>query len=305
MSPMNPATPPQITRNPLADIALGRQKVLFSGTAPTSSTWSHYEEIRASKRGVGRPSKYAESSQITASTSTSVYNYTSPSPLQPSFTLPSPVTPSVLQYSHQSLSDPRVQLPLRNECLPIHTSTLSDPHEYQPRIEKKPGMSMKEKMDKVMELLFDELGFETLGDFLSTLFLAIQRHKLKLHDKQHVNKLKAFLQGRSDFKAVNLVQSIVNHHYSSPSYKSKYYDKCQLAFLNASLPEIHYTYSTITSWAVQVVGEEVYAELGRLTLDNTQSPFQIRLAASANNRSKAKGVVTISRKDILSFNVAD
>ncbi|KAL0573741.1 hypothetical protein V5O48_008217 [Marasmius crinis-equi] len=305
MSPTNPATPPQNTRNPLADITLSGQTAPSSWTAPSSSTRSRYEEIRASKRGVGRPSKYAELPHITTATPSRIPSYNSPPLLQPSFTLPSPVTPSVLQYSYQSISNSQAQLPLMNEAPAMHTSTLPGPRGYQPRIEKKPVMSMKERMGRVMELLFDDLGFETLGDFLSALFPAIPRGESNLHDRRHVNKLKAFLQGRSTFRAVNLVESIVSHRYSLPSYKSEHYHERGLAFSNTLPSEIHHANSAITSWATQIVGEQVYAEIGRLTLDDGESPFRIRLAAAAKERSKAKGVMTISRGDILSFNVAD
>jgi hypothetical protein len=102
-----------------------------------------------------------------------------------------------------------------------------------------------------------------------------------------------------------------SHRYSQPSHKSTRQEERDLTFHPSIAPaSIRYARPSISSWAAQLVGKRVERSVKDLTHDpkNPDSfsrSIPVRLAAAANERTRAKGVRVVTREDLMSFRFSD
>ncbi|THU93734.1 hypothetical protein K435DRAFT_669640, partial [Dendrothele bispora CBS 962.96] len=123
-----------------------------------------------------------------------------------------------------------------------------------------------------------------------------------------------FLQGQTQVKPVHLVELMFNHRYSFPLHKcaDKEFHR-QTAYSTSIVPaSIKYARCSISSWATQMIGKHVHREMENaiypsITPDNSDSTpiIPARLVASANERTKAKGVQVVTKDLLLSFRIND
>ncbi|KAL0563870.1 hypothetical protein V5O48_018192, partial [Marasmius crinis-equi] len=267
---------------------------------------SRYDSLRANRFTRGRPifTQHAQNPR-TSSTPPSIhvgYGFTAPNLLQPSFTLPSPISP--FTFHDPSLPDGSLDAPVSEPEFPLNKPT-SKTKEYRPRGSKKPEMSDREKMQRTMEFIFDELGYSSLGSFLLQLIPPIPRNNSGDFGKRHKRKLKSFLQGKSKDKPLHLLTTMYNHRYSSPVYNSKFRHEKLSAFSPTPPENLRYANPAISCWATRTIGDQLYKEIGRLTVNDGSAPYHAQIVASTNERGQQKGVRTITREDIMTFRVAD
>ncbi|KAK1228297.1 hypothetical protein PQX77_008661 [Marasmius sp. AFHP31] len=240
-------------------------------------------------------------SPITPSNSTSFHPSNTPD-LSSSFS--SSPLPGVFHSnrSTQPFSDPFCSPPNPDPPTPVEQITFAS----KPRTHK-PPRSEHEKLRLAIYYIVDELGFDSMGTFLLAYFQQIPKLKSRSFGKRHKRSVRAFLQNG---KAVQLLEMMYTHRYSNPSYKSSSHIERQLAFSPTTPPSgLNYARSAISSWSVQLVGARAHWEVGKLTVDEENKPIEdanisVRMAASANDRTRAKGVRVVTREDLLSFNVA-
>ncbi|KAJ8087622.1 hypothetical protein PM082_006455 [Marasmius tenuissimus] len=291
MDRFSPHTPSQNQRNSMS--AVDMNQISPPSDCSTSRTTSRHEERLQSRKSKGRPisARYQTSGpeSLPLPYTPPVPSFYPPAvPLQPSFSLPSPITPTTTHNPHS-------------------VSNSSDPKEYRPRF-KKPALTEKQKVARILDVAFDELNYGTLGDLLYALVPPIPVSSSHHFGKRHKNRLKAFLQGRCIVKPVTICENMADHRYGSPTYKSTHVHERNLSFSNSPPLELRYARPAITSWATRRVGDRVHKEIGLLTVSDkstSDTSVKARLAASAKERSKEKGVVTISRDDMLKFRVQD
>ncbi|KAE9394541.1 hypothetical protein BT96DRAFT_886521 [Gymnopus androsaceus JB14] len=112
-------------------------------------------------------------------------------------------------------------------------------------------------------------------------------------------------------KPVEIVEQMYCHRYSYPSYRSSQFHERDLAFSLDTVPaSIHYAWCSISSWATQLVGNRARRSLGQLIHDPKDlapdtAHISARLVASTNERTRAKGVKTVTKEDMMSFRIAD
>ncbi|KAE9403800.1 hypothetical protein BT96DRAFT_777099, partial [Gymnopus androsaceus JB14] len=146
-----------------------------------------------------------------------------------------------------------------------------------------------ERLDRAMDVILNELGYSSVADFFLSYIQQIPCGSSQSFSNQHRNSVWAFLQGRTKVKLVEIVEQMYCHQYSYPSYKSSQFHEQDLAFSLGSIPaSIHYARCLISSWATQLVGNCAQ-----------------RLVASANERMRAKGMKTVTKEDMMLFQIAD
>ncbi|THU75824.1 hypothetical protein K435DRAFT_706323, partial [Dendrothele bispora CBS 962.96] len=114
-------------------------------------------------------------------------------------------------------------------------------------------------------------------------------------------------------KPVEIVDAMFNHRYSFPS--SRCQDKeaeINMAYSPSIPPHaIKYCHCSLSTWAAQVIGNRVYREIKNLVFyspdpdDSDCPPIPAQLLASANDRTRAKGALVLTKDDLLSFRIAD
>ncbi|KAF9049431.1 hypothetical protein BDP27DRAFT_1243108 [Rhodocollybia butyracea] len=109
---------------------------------------------------------------------------------------------------------------------------------------------------------------------------------------------------------LNIVQKLYAHRYSSPLYKStQKEDQASLSFHPSVNPrDITYARPSLSTWATQLVGNQVEKSIQKLVHDpkvpdKYSAQVPVHLAATANERTKAKGVRTVTKEDLLSVHV--
>ncbi|THU82314.1 hypothetical protein K435DRAFT_691776, partial [Dendrothele bispora CBS 962.96] len=169
-----------------------------------------------------------------------------------------------------------------------------------------------QKLNSAITYLFDELHYASVAEFFYDFVEPIPPGSSQAFGERHRASLQAFLQGRMKVKSVELVVRMFNHRYSFPSTRCKDYveersKSYSLSIL--SLSTIKYARCSLSSWATQIVGNRVYRDMKDLIhpKPNDNKPIFInpRLVTSANMRTKAKGVKTVTKDDLLSFKISD
>ncbi|KAE9383526.1 hypothetical protein BT96DRAFT_1032452 [Gymnopus androsaceus JB14] len=158
-------------------------------------------------------------------------------------------------------------------------------------------MSDSERLEKAIEFIVDELNYPSVAEFFTTYIQQIPRDTSASFGDRHCRTLKAFLQGRTKVKPVEIVKKIYGHRYSYPSYKSSQKEVQSLLCFHPSMPpkDINYACPSVSTWATQLVGKHVEKSMQDLTHDppvpdSLSAQVPVHLAAAANDRSKAKGI---------------
>ncbi|KAK0434389.1 uncharacterized protein EV420DRAFT_1282587, partial [Desarmillaria tabescens] len=162
----------------------------------------------------------------------------------------------------------------------------------QPRIHSEKH-SPNEKMEEVLEAinrLYDSFGHfacEFLKDFP-------RRSDKDNHSNLHRCMAPCFLSGQTSQKPIHVVTLMYNHRYSNPSFRSQYRSERDLSYSGTHDPfNIRHCRPALSCWATQLVRNHLHNAVGRLTQNNPLDPdFHVRLAASANKRSKKSHLIT-------------
>ncbi|THU99509.1 hypothetical protein K435DRAFT_939012 [Dendrothele bispora CBS 962.96] len=163
-----------------------------------------------------------------------------------------------------------------------------------------------------MEYLVQELKYTSVAEFFYDYLEPIPRRSSNNFDTSHRNSVSSFLQGRMQVKPVDLVQRIFDHRYSFPSSRCKNKDEERKKSYSDSLDprNISYARCSLSTWATQAIGSRVYRDIQKLIhpspiLDDDTPHISSRLVSSANLRTRAKGVKTVTKSDLLSFKLSD
>lgn len=304
-------------------------------------------EAQVPSRQRGRTSRYAaplpipQIPQTPSNTTDYVFKtpQNPPTPLLPSAALPSPLTPSFLTASgiplSESFSDtqflstraietssdplPEISYP---RFQPMESSRPKSPvhnwmHHINPNFQhslpslRPPRMSESQRLERAIEVIVDELHYSSVAHFFAAYVQQIPRGSSATFSNSHRNTLKAFLQGQTQVKPVDIVDMLYCHRYSNPSYRSNQRDERDLAFDPYTSPSsINYAKSSISAWATQLVGKQVSKSMKDLTHDPPKpdefsAQVPVRLVAAANDRTKGKGVRMVTKEDLMSFRLAD
>lgn len=108
-----------------------------------------------------------------------------------------------------------------------------------------------------------------------------------------------------DGRVAELVEMIYECPYSFPSWNSAHLAERNLCFDgDANAREIHYARPALSVWATQLVGKQLYKEIGSLTVAEPGSPgdsFRVHIPATANARMREKGRVVVSPAEMMRF----
>ncbi|THV01138.1 hypothetical protein K435DRAFT_655980 [Dendrothele bispora CBS 962.96] len=162
--------------------------------------------------------------------------------------------------------------------------------------------------------LLDELNYNSVAEFFFSYLQPIPRGSGNtVVSPRHRSSLKLFLQGQANIKPVNIVERMFDHRYSypSPNCVDKAAQRDSAYSPSLSPNTIRYSRCSLSSWAVQKVGDRVYRDVEKLIYKNHHSSdsdvpsIQACLLASANDRTKAKGARTVTKEDLLGFKLMD
>ncbi|KAF5336808.1 hypothetical protein D9758_015849 [Tetrapyrgos nigripes] len=185
---------------------------------------------------------------------------------------------------------------------------------------RKPKISNDARFQAAMEYLLDELKYESVVDFFYEYLEPLPPGSIDPFIARRKLKLQAFLGGRTRVKPIDLIQRMYYHRYSFPSRRCVDKEKERKAAFSPSEPPatIKYARCSISAWATQLVGEHVHREMekaihpakpldpdqdsGSDSNSNMDNPPFIppRLVASANERTKAKGVQLVTKELLMS-----
>lgn len=155
---------------------------------------------------------------------------------------------------------------------------------------RNPKRSRWQKVDAVLT----SYGFDSLGDFLETVFYVHKGDDDDPRTPKHVAAVTSFLQGSSSIKMAHILQLIYAHPQSRP--KIKYPDQVDAAFSSdKSLEEIRFARPCLNAWAVRTVGNELYRRIGRLVAKDKNPASQTHIRATTNGRKE--GVRTMTWED--------
>src|SRR5258705_4102651 len=92
----------------------------------------------------------------------------------------------------------------------------------------------------------------------------------------------------------HIISFIYYHRQSQPKPKSLHADDTFLSFSTTTSPAaIHHARPSLSTWAAQLVDNEVYREVGKLTKNDPDDPDDCtQLRASTNGRGKNVRVAT-------------
>ncbi|KAJ7796096.1 hypothetical protein B0H14DRAFT_2390994 [Mycena olivaceomarginata] len=176
------------------------------------------------------------------------------------------------------------------------------PH-TQPRLrqqKKSAEQKLEAKFEALETLLKDQFPFDTLGEFLQTLFYNPVRSEPDPRGRTHCLVISQFLRGRSDIKMSDILPLMYHHKSSFPTSKTEHVAEQKLMFstTDPTLNEIHHARPFISTWAVNLVAAEARRQVGRATRDDLDDPEDhTRLRARTNGRS---GAHVVSWKELLS-----
>ncbi|KAJ7923991.1 hypothetical protein B0H13DRAFT_2399024 [Mycena leptocephala] len=156
----------------------------------------------------------------------------------------------------------------------------------QPRL-RVPKRTKWEKVDDVLTTF----GFESVGEFLATLFHNHRRGEPDPRTPTHRIAVTRFLNGVSAFKMADIIELIYDHPQSRP--KQKYPDQVEAAFSHTRpLDEIRYARPCLNSWATRIVGNEVYRRVGLLAKKTDDPESRTHVRATTNERTENANVAT-------------
>ncbi|KAF9011472.1 hypothetical protein BDZ89DRAFT_964051 [Hymenopellis radicata] len=147
--------------------------------------------------------------------------------------------------------------------------------------------------------------FESFGDFME-----VFSHNCPRDDpndprsEKHILTLSAWLDGRTRFRPVHLVEAIYRNRYSIPHAGSVSLDERQYIF-DAERDEtlIRSSRVALSIWATKLVGAQCRREVHRLGKEDSANPdFRVQLQASTNARMKGKKKL-VSQADVWDFSM--
>lgn len=217
------------------------------------------------------------------------------------------IIPEIPVIPHISTSEtPSSTLPFRSRAYSLTASSPSPSHPDHllgspfphslPRRHAEPRTS-SERMQNLIDSCMD--NYESLGHG----FMALFESDLQSLTPRHRAMIQKFLQGKTTYKPLDIVQAMYDHRYSYPSYRSEYKSQRDAHFSpTADLSACGYARPAISSWACRLVGEHVHREIDSLTREDPEdTTYRARLAASANKRAQKPRIVTW--KDLESFSI--
>jgi hypothetical protein len=155
-----------------------------------------------------------------------------------------------------------------------------------------------------MEDVLTNYGFDTLGEFLETLFYNHPRGEEDPRKHTHVGVVTSFLNGSSTVKMANIIRLIYHHPQSRP--KAKYPDQVDAAFApRKPLEEIRFARPSLNAWATRIVGDEIYCRVGRLARKNDDPDSRTHIRATTNGRKPNAKVATWKDMDFTMQGLAD
>ncbi|KAJ7815739.1 hypothetical protein B0H14DRAFT_3111793 [Mycena olivaceomarginata] len=233
----------------------------------------------------------------------------------PSEAIPPVFNPRINRKWNQSLDVPVIPAPPPNADAyrPMHPPLLPPapvlappppdfPH-TQPRLrqqKKSAEQKLEAKFEALETLLKDQFPFDTLGEFLQTLFYNPVRSEPDPRGRTHCLVISQFLRGRSDIKMSDILPLMYHHKSSFPTSKTEHVAEQKLMFsmTDPTLNEIHHVRPFISTWAVNLVAAEARRQVGRATRNDLDDPEDhTRLRARTNGRS---GAHVVSWKELLS-----
>ena len=210
------------------------------------------------------------------------------------------ISPTVLQliWDHAGTGITLSQSP--SPTTPGSGLSLLEPfsHEQQPILKHS---TQFEHIDLVLQCCQDH--FDNLAEFLDALFTNIECGSAHTRIQRHWHMVRLFLQGKATIKPVTIVEKIYNHWYSFPAPKSTKLHERNLAFDPCTIPNtIDYAWPSMSCWALRLVGNCAYKEIGNLAQTDSQTDIPVRLAASTKSNTPCTQVVTW--EDISTFTIA-
>ncbi|KAE9386841.1 hypothetical protein BT96DRAFT_960505 [Gymnopus androsaceus JB14] len=231
-------------------------------------------------------------------------------PLLPSAALPSPITPLFTNDSSFRIATAsETRIPFGGSLVDISLASLCSDHSFPClRQPKHVAMLQFQCIERAMEVLLDELHFSSVAEFFLLYIQQIPHKDTESFGDQHCRTLKVFLQGHTKVKPIEIVEKLYHHRYSYPSYKSIHKQEQSSLCFHPSFPpkDIAYARPSISTWATQLVGKHVKKSVRDLRHDpeipnSLSDRVPVRLAAAANDNAKAKGVCTVTKDDLMSF----
>ncbi|KAF7371704.1 hypothetical protein MVEN_00026800 [Mycena venus] len=149
---------------------------------------------------------------------------------------------------------------------------------------------MRSKWQKIEDVL-TTYGFDSLGEFLETLFHIHERGDHDPRKPTHIGTVTSFLNGSSTIAMAAILMLIYRHPQSRP--KTKYPDQVEAAFSpHKPLEEIRFARPCLNAWATRVVGDEIYRRIGKLARKDDDPNSRTHIRATTNGRKKDARVMT-------------
>lgn len=136
-----------------------------------------------------------------------------------------------------------------------------------------------QKIDDVLETY----GFDSLGDFLTTLFHNHPRGEPDPRTPRHRVAVTAFLQGTSTLAMANLISLIYNHPQSRPK-RTNVSARATSFSPHKPLDNIRFAQPCLSAWATRLVGDEAYRRVGRLVKKKGNPNPRTHVRATTNGR---------------------
>jgi hypothetical protein len=159
-----------------------------------------------------------------------------------------------------------------------------------------------QKADEILILIQSE--FRSIGAFLNTTFYVHEHCSQDNCTPVHCSMVGAFLKGKSTVQVSHIIDTIYWHPDSHPNSDSEHCHEKELHFSTMTPPnDIHHAYPSLSSWATQLVGNRVHSEVGCLTCNDPDDPYnRTQLHASKNACSKDTHIATWD--DLGKFSIA-
>ncbi|KAJ7743227.1 hypothetical protein DFH07DRAFT_869910 [Mycena maculata] len=172
----------------------------------------------------------------------------------------------------------------------------SDPNTRTARLRAPIQSTAEKESDKfdTMEGFLKTLPFDTLGEFLATLFYNPSRSEPDPRGTTHSLVVAQFLRGRTNIKMSHILPLMYHHKSSYPSSKcARSHEQKEMFATTGPVDQSHHARPFISTWAARTVAVEARKQVGRATRDDQDDPSsRTRLVAHTNGRKVDVHVVT-------------
>ncbi|KAJ7737519.1 hypothetical protein B0H16DRAFT_1325909 [Mycena metata] len=180
--------------------------------------------------------------------------------------------------------------PQRQPLAPLALTTTVAPSQHptntpstQPRL-RKPRRTEWQKVDSLLETITKD--FRSLGHFLEVLFYNRISGVPDPRTVRHVRVVAAFLGGESNVTMATIINLLYNHRQSRAP-KDSPEDAMYFSPPDITPRDIACARPALSTWALQLVGQELRRQVGDLTQNDPTDPSDItQLRASTNGRAK-------------------